>query len=95
MATANGGGFTVSTRLQSLFNIRVPATSNQNNNIEIINSVFYQFQHLILCSVIQMVFVSGMLQPLPNLIQAPVYLSQSSTLGPDPTMAGPVVQSDN
>ena len=29
MATANGGGFTVSTLLRSLFNIRVPATIRQ------------------------------------------------------------------
>ena len=32
VATANGGGLTVSTLLQSLFNIRVPATSRQRHN---------------------------------------------------------------
>ena len=38
-----------------------------------------------------MVFVSDMPQPSPNPIQAPVYLSQSSTMAPNPTTAGPVV----
>ena len=35
VATANGGGFTVSTLLQSLFNIRFPATINTLNHLKI------------------------------------------------------------
>lgn len=36
VATANGGGFTVSTLLQSLFNIRVPAIGSEKQQAELL-----------------------------------------------------------
>ena len=43
VATANGGGFTVSTLLRSLFNIRLPAISNRKQQM---NHLMVKLSHV-------------------------------------------------